>query len=150
MPFGGNISDINPNDVESIYVLKDASSSALYGSRASNGVIIITTKKGKAGRSQVNITTDQGFYSRGIAEYDRVNDRQFMEAMWTGYRNNLLTTNAKTYPTVALANAEASKSLVSNYLKLNIYDKDDDKLFDANGKLVSDAQIKSGYRDDLD
>jgi len=150
VPFGGNISDINPNDVESISVLKDASSSALYGSRASNGVIIITTKKGKAGRSQVNVSTDQGFYSRGIAEYSRVNDRQFMEAMWTGYRNNLLSTNSKTYPTTELANAEASKSLISNYLKLNIYDKEDDKLFDENGKLVSDAQIKNGYRDDLD
>ncbi len=150
VPFGGNISDINPNDVESISVLKDASSSALYGSRASNGVIIITTKKGKAGRSQVNVSTDQGFYSRGIAEYSRVNDRQFMEAMWMGYRNNLLTSSSTKYPTNQSANDEASKSLVSNYLKLNIYDKDDDKLFDANGKLVSDAQIKSGYRDDLD
>ncbi|WP_367330119.1 SusC/RagA family TonB-linked outer membrane protein [Sphingobacterium multivorum] len=150
VPFGGNISDINPNDVESISVLKDASSSALYGSRASNGVIIITTKKGKAGRSQVNISTDQGFYSRGIAEYDRVNDRQFMEAMWLGYRNSLLTNNSASYPTVASANDEATKSLVSNYLKLNIYDKADDKLFDSNGKLVSDAQIKNGYADDLD
>ncbi|KKX50663.1 TonB-dependent receptor plug domain-containing protein [Sphingobacterium sp. IITKGP-BTPF85] len=142
VPFGGDISDINPNDVESISVLKDASSSALYGSRASNGVIIITTKKGKIGRSQVNVSTDQGFYSRGIAEYSRVNDRQFMEAMWTGYRNNLLSTNSKAYPTTELANAEASKSLISNYLKLNIYDKEDNKLFDENGKLVSDAQIK--------
>lgn len=150
VPFGGNISDINPNDVESISVLKDASSSALYGSRASNGVIIISTKKGKAGRSQVNVSTDQGFYSRGIPEYSRVDDRQFMEAMWTGYRNNLLTSSPKTYPTTDLANKEASRSLVSNYLKLNIYDKDDDKLFDENGKLVADAQIKNGYRDDLD
>lgn len=47
---------LNPNDIESIDVLKDASATALYGSRASNGVIVITTKKGKAGSSQVNLS----------------------------------------------------------------------------------------------
>ena len=47
---------LNPNDIESIDVLKDASATALYGSRASNGVIVITTKKGKAGTSQVNVS----------------------------------------------------------------------------------------------
>lgn len=47
VPFGGNISDINPEDVESMSVLKDAASAALYGNRASNGVILITTKRHK-------------------------------------------------------------------------------------------------------
>lgn len=50
MPFGGNISDLNPNDIESISVLKDAASCALYGNRASNGVILITTKRGTSDR----------------------------------------------------------------------------------------------------
>ena len=48
VPFGGNISDLNPNDIESLTVLKDATSAALYGNRASNGVILITTKRGKS------------------------------------------------------------------------------------------------------
>ncbi|MGY5252535.1 SusC/RagA family TonB-linked outer membrane protein [Sphingobacterium spiritivorum] len=150
VPFGGNVSDINPNDIESVSVLKDASSSALYGSRASNGVIIITTKKGKLGRSQINVGTDQGFYSRGIAEYDRLNPNQFMEAMWQGFRNNLLTSNPKDYPTKELAGAQATKALISDYLKLNIYNKPSDQLFDSNGKMVSDAQILPGYQEDLD
>ena len=50
VPYSGNISDLNPADIESMTVLKDAASAALYGNRASNGVILITTKKGSQGR----------------------------------------------------------------------------------------------------
>lgn len=50
VPFGGNISDINPADIESISVLKDAASAALYGNRASNGVILISTRKGTSNK----------------------------------------------------------------------------------------------------
>jgi len=53
------LADINPNDIESIEVLKDASSAAIYGARASNGVVLITTKKGKVGRSKIEF----GFYT---------------------------------------------------------------------------------------
>lgn len=53
---GSSISWLNPNDIETITVLKDASATAIYGSRASNGVIVITTKKGKAGKLSVNYT----------------------------------------------------------------------------------------------
>ncbi len=54
IPFSGNLSELNPKDIESIEVLKDASSAAIYGSRGSNGVILITSKKGKAGEMRVN------------------------------------------------------------------------------------------------
>lgn len=50
IPYDGNINAINPNDVESISVLKDATASALYGSRGANGIIVITTKSGKKRR----------------------------------------------------------------------------------------------------
>jgi len=56
-PQGGGISGINPSDVESIQILKDASATAIYGSRAANGVIIITTKKGAKGTTKYNFTT---------------------------------------------------------------------------------------------
>lgn len=55
------IADINPNDIESISVLKDASASAIYGSRATNGVVIITTKRGKAGATRFNIGVQAGW-----------------------------------------------------------------------------------------
>ncbi|WP_245553357.1 TonB-dependent receptor [Echinicola vietnamensis] len=54
------LSELNPNDIESIEVLKDAASAAIYGSRATNGVVIITTKSGKAGQSSLNIETNFG------------------------------------------------------------------------------------------
>ena len=56
-PAADMLSTINPNDIESIQVMKDASSTALYGSRGANGVILITTKQGKAGRTKVNFST---------------------------------------------------------------------------------------------
>jgi TonB-linked SusC/RagA family outer membrane protein len=59
IPYDGGISELNPNDVESIEVLKDASAAAIYGARGSNGVIIVTSKQGKKGK--LNITYD-GFY----------------------------------------------------------------------------------------
>jgi len=52
---GVDISGINPNDIESVEVLKDAASAAIYGSRSANGVIIITTKKGKEGKPAVDL-----------------------------------------------------------------------------------------------
>lgn len=60
IPYTGGISEINPNDVESIEVLKDASAAAIYGSRGSNGVILITSKQGKKGKADI---TYDGFYS---------------------------------------------------------------------------------------
>ncbi len=57
------IADINPNDIESISVLKDASASAIYGSRASNGVVLVTTKRGKAGATRFNIGFQTGLSS---------------------------------------------------------------------------------------
>src|SRR5699024_3099961 len=56
----GDLNTINPADIESIDVLKDASAAAIYGSRASNGVIIITTKQGKAGRDRISFSTNHG------------------------------------------------------------------------------------------
>ena len=57
-PYSGDINNINPNDVESMTVLKDAASNALYGARGANGVIIITTKKGPICRGEAKVTFD--------------------------------------------------------------------------------------------
>ncbi|WP_170154410.1 SusC/RagA family TonB-linked outer membrane protein [Mangrovibacterium diazotrophicum] len=151
VPFGGNISDLNPQDIESISVLKDAASSALFGNRASNGVILITTKKGKSkgNAANLNLNINQGVFARGIKEYERLGADDFMEVMWKGYRNYLMSSQGDDYPTTELANAEATSTLVDTYLKYNIYNKANDALFDGEGNLVSDAKVLSGY-DDLD
>jgi len=147
VPYDGNVSDLNPQDIENITVLKDAASSALFGNRASNGVILISTRKGKGEGVGIRASINQGVYTRGMKEYDRVGPADYMEIMWKGHRNNLMTTQPSIYSTEALANAEASKSLISNYLKYNIFDKADNALFDSNGKLVSDAKVRPGYND---
>ncbi|WP_426492685.1 SusC/RagA family TonB-linked outer membrane protein [Hymenobacter sp. 102] len=61
LPFPGNFNDINPNDIASIEILKDASSTAIYGTRGSNGVILITTKRGKTGKPQIRYNGYAGF-----------------------------------------------------------------------------------------
>jgi TonB-linked SusC/RagA family outer membrane protein len=74
------LSVLNPNDIESIEVLKDASATAIYGSRGANGVVIITTKRGRAGRPQVSIDTYTGTQSV-IRRYDLLTARELAQAM---------------------------------------------------------------------
>ncbi|MCB2407493.1 SusC/RagA family TonB-linked outer membrane protein [Hymenobacter lucidus] len=71
------LADINPNDIESYEVLKDGSSSAIYGSRAANGVILITTKKGKLGRAQVNYDTYFG-WAKTLKRYEVLGAEDFI------------------------------------------------------------------------
>ena len=144
--YSGSISDLNPQDIESMSVLKDAASAALYGNRASNGVILITTKKGKQGKMNITFDVKQGTYSRGIAEYDRLGAREWMEAQWLNMKNNRMAAGDD----AATAGAYASKHLIADRLQLNIFDKADEALFTADGKLVSDARIKGTYGEDLD
>lgn len=146
--YGGNISDINPSDVESVSVLKDATSASLYGNRGANGVIVITTKKGKAGTSTVDVRANLGTFSRGIPEYDKLDARDFMNASWQGYRNQLLGANSDW--TIEQANEAATTGLVPSILKTNIFNLPDDQLFDSRGVLRPEAQIKSDIASDLD
>ncbi|MEA4868023.1 MAG: SusC/RagA family TonB-linked outer membrane protein [Rikenellaceae bacterium] len=147
VPFNGKIADLNPADIANISILKDAASSALYGNRASNGVVMITTKKGSSERSSLRAVVNQGVFSRGSKEYERMNADQYMEVMWKGFRNSLMTSQPALYPSTQLANAEATKSLIPTYLKYNIYNLPDDQLFDENGKLVQQAKVLPGYTD---
>lgn len=145
MPYTGWITDINRADVESVSVLKDAASCALYGSRASNGVILITTKKAKKQGVSLQLDIRHGFSARGQGDYKRMNANQFMEAMWQGYRNQLISNGSTPEEATTAANNE-----LINRIGINIYNKADNALFDENGHLVADAQILDGYKDDLD
>ncbi|MGV8814384.1 MAG: TonB-dependent receptor [Gelidibacter sp.] len=77
------ITDLNPNDIESISILKDASATAIYGARASNGIVLITTKRGKTQKSVVTASVYTGV-QRAWNRLDMLNSRQWME-----YRNDL-------------------------------------------------------------
>jgi len=91
--YGGDmnpLTDINPNDIESIEVLKDASAGAIYGSRAANGVVLITTKRGKAGKTSVSFNFQTG-YSEATKRLDMLNSEEYAELILEGaaYRDNL-------------------------------------------------------------
>ena len=80
MPYSGWMTDLNPADVESVSVLKDAASCALYGSRASNGVILITTKRAEKQGLALHLDIRQGFSARGQGDYERMNANQIGRA----------------------------------------------------------------------
>ena len=144
VPFGGNISDLNPNDIESLTVLKDATSAALYGNRASNGVILITTKRGKSDKVGLSVSVNQGIYNRAIPEYDKVNAQDFMQVFFTGYMNNLINS-------AGMSKAEAIADMRSNlytYLgEYNIFNVAKENLFNEEGIFNSSATILPGYDD---
>ncbi|TVR71219.1 MAG: TonB-dependent receptor [Marinilabiliales bacterium] len=83
--------NLNPNDIESISILKDASSAAIYGTRGANGVIIITTKRGREGqRPQVNFNVRTGI-TQAVNQYDLLNTAEYGEMLWLEARNRGLT-----------------------------------------------------------
>ncbi len=146
--FKGSISDINANDIESITVLKDAASCALYGVQGSNGVVLITTKKAKQrGKVEVSLQVREGVYNRGLAQYDRLGTDDWMETMYSAARTNLMQSNSSLYPDAASANAYLSGGgFINELLKgNNVYNKSAEELFDANGKLQ--GQVLPGYTD---
>ncbi len=147
VPFGGNVSDLNPQDIESLTVLKDATSAALYGNRASNGVIMITTKKGKSDRVTVNATVNHGIYSRGIPDYDKLNAQDWMQVHFNGQMFGQLSSGASKTKEAAIASVK--DSFWSNVGDYNIFNMKKEELFDANGKFNYKAQINPLY-DDLD
>lgn len=168
VPYSGNLSSINPDDIQSISVLKDASSSTLYGSKAANGVVMIQTKKGTKDRHQINVKISHGFSNRGIPEYDRVNAKQYYPLLWEAYRNSLAyrTSNPIPLDTAGLiasghlpkytsgANAGLQRYKTSAYnsikqnLGYNPFNVADTAIMRPDGTLNPNAELI--YGDDLD
>nr|WP_262901390.1 SusC/RagA family TonB-linked outer membrane protein [Bacteroides cellulosilyticus] len=88
-PYSGDLSNINPNDVESMTVLKDAASNALYGARGANGVIIITTKRANmSGEAKVTFDAKWGANTRALKKYDVITDPAMYYEMHYGAMKN--------------------------------------------------------------
>ncbi len=134
-PYDGDINAINTADIAAISVLKDATAANLYGSRAANGVIIITTKQGKKGESAVNVVFNQGWSSRAVADYDKINTDQYFELYWEALRNKQLTNGQ----TSAQAAATASARVVSD-LGINPYGPGFPQPVGTEGKIVTGAR----------
>jgi len=90
---GNPLSFINPADIESIDVLKDADATAIYGSRAANGAILITTKRGKAGEMKIDLSLQSGF-SSFTNEFDKLNTGQYLEMRREALKNTNTTATA--------------------------------------------------------
>ena len=112
------LADIDLNQIESVQILKDASASAIYGSRAANGVILITTKKGKAGRTAVNFATYGGF-SQATRRRDFLNSSQFVsyfrDAALRGANYDFTHGNVSGFASLAKADSAYSASNEGNF-----------------------------------
>lgn len=93
---------LNPQDIESISVLKDASATAIYGSRGANGVILVTTKQGKKDHDTFTVTVNQGINTRFIPQYEDVSPQEYYQLMYEAKRNSLVYGS-----NIPLANATA-------------------------------------------
>ncbi|MBV8326051.1 SusC/RagA family TonB-linked outer membrane protein [Chryseobacterium sp.] len=137
--YTGSLAAINPSDIASFNILKDAASTSLYGSAAANGVILITTKSGKKGKDSFNFNMSTGAVGRAIPEYDRVNAYQYYPLIWEALRNGRMTSVPGT--SLADANAYASAQLIPGVLKTNIFNVADNQLV-IDGILNPNAQMK--------
>ncbi len=87
-PIGNPLAQLNPSDIESISVLKDAAAVALYGSRASNGVILVTTKKGKSGKVVFSFRHQTDIATRLKGNLKVLNQKEYLELLFEAYRNS--------------------------------------------------------------
>lgn len=147
IPFNGDINSIATQDIESISFLKDASSNALYGSRGANGVIIVTTKKGKKGQLKVTYETKIGVNSRSVPEYEMIsNPGDYYKAVYNRVKNGLIYQG---YSNTEASNT-ASQNLITGEtysLGYNNYNVANNQIINpATGEINSDARLL--YHDD--
>lgn len=148
--FKGVWSAINPNDIESITVLKDAASTALYGNKAANGVVIITTKRGKAGAGGLSFNASYGVITRAIPEYDRIDAFDYFPVMWEAYRNGMAVPGVASSSEVAMANTTASNSILGLLGNYNPFNVPNNQILDSQGKINQNASYKGDYEEALD
>ncbi|WP_293666078.1 SusC/RagA family TonB-linked outer membrane protein [uncultured Parabacteroides sp.] len=151
VPYDGEISAISTSDIESMTVLKDAASNALYGARGANGVILITTKKGKSGEARINFDAKWGVNKRGISSYDRITDPgKFYELNYASIYNGDLG-GYLAAGDLAGANAYANDVMINGtpvqaYLGYQVFNvPNGEQLIGMDGKLNPKATL--GYSD---
>lgn len=139
VPYSASIANLNTDDIETMTVLKDAASTALYGARAANGVVMITTKKGAKGRNSINVKYTKGVNTRALPEYDRIGPADYYTLMWEANRNSFAyrATNPVAMAT-ASANATSGLGALVGY---NVYDVPANQLVGTDGKFNQNAKL---------
>ncbi len=148
-PYEGDLNNISTQDIESMTVLKDAASNALYGARGANGVIIITTKKGTSGKATVTVDAKWGSNSRGARDYNYIKDpAQYYEMYYTALKNYYMDNGQSE----ASAHASANNNMLGSGdygLGYNVYTIPEGQyLIGTNGKLNPNAtlgNVVNGY-----
>jgi len=117
-PYGTNLNSINPGDIESVSILKDADATAVYGSRGANGVILITTKKGKAGMNVLNVDLSTGFSQAARLLKSYLHTPQYLAMRQQAYLNDGLTPDATNAPDLTVwsqtAYTDWQKEIIGN------------------------------------
>lgn len=148
VPYSGDINNINPADIESMTVLKDAASNALYGARGANGVIMITTKKAKAGEAVVTFDAKWGINSKALEEYEVFTDpREYYEAHYTALRNYYMNAQGMGSAAAHLkANAVVAGSPKDGGLGYQVFTVPEGQAFiGTNGKVNPNATLGRKY-----
>ena len=140
VPYEGSLNTIAPQDIETLNVLKDAAATSMYGARGSNGVLMITTKRGETGKVKINFDARAGINARGVPAYNVVtNPADYYELTWEAQRNQLVEIG-----TVYNVGQQVSNSLISSVLGYNIYKgvADADLIDPVTGKINPAATEK--------
>lgn len=141
VPYDGALSSISNQDIASITVLKDAAAASLYGSRAANGVVMITTKQGsRKSAPSIEISAKYGFSDRAVKDYEQVSTEQYFMLEWEAIRN--MRMNLKKNPdTPEAAAAYATQNLILNYIGINPYGTAYPQPIGTDGKLIEGARL---------
>ncbi|MGF7139480.1 SusC/RagA family TonB-linked outer membrane protein [Roseimarinus sediminis] len=120
VPYEGSLNSIASQDIEALTVLKDAAANSMYGARGSNGVILITTKKGKSGKNEIKFDAKYGWNTRAVPTYDIITDAgDYYEMFWEALRNNYYDDGNGA--ALLEANYMASRDLIDGNLGYNVY-----------------------------
>lgn len=143
MPYSGDLNNINPSDIESMTVLKDAASNALYGARGANGVVMITTKKAKSGEAVINVDAKWGVNSRAVRDYEYIkNPAQFYEIHYGALKNYYLDSGMSDMEAHNMANQNLTGPANDGGLGYMVYNLPEGQQFiGINGKVNPAATL---------
>ncbi|WP_435315265.1 SusC/RagA family TonB-linked outer membrane protein [Cellulophaga fucicola] len=120
---GGSLNSINPSDIESTTILKDATATAIYGARGANGVVLITTKSGKKGKTAIEVDVKTGVNFQAIPRYDVIDSAdEYTELAWMAMRNTGEFTGEADPVAYANANLYSRSGINANYNQYNTTD----------------------------
>ena len=142
-PYEGDLNNLNPNDIESMTVLKDAASNALYGARGANGVIMVTTKKARGQEATVTVDAKWGVNSRAMQSYDYIkNPAQYYETYYTALNSYYRSQGMSESTAHAMANKNLAASKNDGGLGYMVYSvPDGQSVIGTNGKLNPNATL---------